>query len=56
MNNRQWKNRLKNNLCWDCNVKLLVSANYYGWECPRCEVVYAEALLTQYKRKENIVE
>ena len=50
INKRQWRYRLKNNLCWDCNIKLERCQSLWARKCPKCKQIYPESVLLEYKR------
>jgi len=48
MNKRQREYRIKNGLCWDCNIPLVPSINIDAGECPKCGQIYLSFLMIQY--------
>ena len=50
MNKRQWKFRVKNMHCWECDISLNKDPMRYGWTCPKCNQFYSQLVLYQYKK------
>ena len=52
---RKWKCRLKNNLCWDCNIPFKKLSTHYGRKCLQCGFIFQEILLNKYKEVNKII-